>query len=117
MSAEGLATTNVVAPQSGTFAWFMSHIDGNWIDGTSLVVAVIFMTYKWKCALKSTAPYKLISKRAGQNLANGTAFFPLLILGLSIFSTTLMGELMKANKLILSVAGFCALFALLEDDE
>lgn len=87
-------------------------LDGNWVDACSLLVAVIYAVYKSMRFKKC----KLISKQTGFNVANGAALFPLLMLGLSIFSARLMQELLSANKLILSVAGLVALLSLLEDD-
>lgn len=87
------------------------YIDGNWVDVGSLVTALLYAFWKAKkCSRKK------ISKATAVDIANGASFFPLLLLGLSIFSSRLLTELMQANKLILSVAGLCALLAMLEDE-
>ncbi|MDB5243610.1 MAG: hypothetical protein JWP57_4235 [Spirosoma sp.] len=120
--------TETSSPQKAASAAFLSSeqptwylkawdgIDGNWIDLCSLVVAVGFMVYRWWKGNQAGKGYKLLSRRAGADLANGTAFFPLLVLGGSSFSSLLLTQLMHANKLILSMAGLCALLALLEED-
>ena len=103
------------AASGGTGPWPV--FDGNWVDVGSMVCAILYMVYRWNCARgQGRRAHKLISKRAGANLANGTALFPLFVLGFSIVSSSLLADLLTANKLILSVAGFCALFALLEDE-
>lgn len=85
-------------------------LDGNWIDIGSLVVAVLYAYCKGR---KAGAP--LVSKKTATLLANGTSFFPLGLLGLSLFSSKLLQELLQANRVILSVAGICALLAMLDD--
>ena len=87
-------------------------IDGNWIDAGSIFVAATYAGWKAKCR----PGQKIISKATSLDLANGTSLFPLFLLGLSIVSSELLKELLGANKLILSVAGFCALLAMLEDE-
>jgi hypothetical protein len=94
-----------------------NRLDGNWIDICTLIFSVLYMAYKWSASKKAGRGYKLISKRAGRDLAGGTAYFPLFVLGMSLFSSALLTELLQANKMILSVAGFFALFALLEDEQ
>jgi hypothetical protein len=91
-------------------------IDGNWIDVCSLLIAVVFAVYKFRKARGAGGAQKLFSKKTGLDIANGTAFFPLFLLGLSIFSSRLTHELLGSNKLVLSIAGLFALFALLEDE-
>ena len=90
----------------------MPIIDGNWIDISSLVTAVFYAVFK----AHRRSPRRIISRATSIDLANGTSLFPLLILGLSLFSSRLLMELLQANKLILSVAGLCALLAMLEGD-
>lgn len=87
--------------------WF----DGNWVDMGSLLVALAYAYWKTRCAKK-----RFISKYTAIQLANGTSLFPLTLLGLSLFSSKLLSALLSANKLILSVAGICALLAMLEED-
>ena len=89
----------------------MSWIDGNWVDICSLVVAMLYVLRKF-----SRRKGKFISKAAAIEIANACSLFPLFLLGMSILSSALLSELMHANKLILSVAGFSALLATLEDD-
>ena len=86
-------------------------VDGNWVDIGSFLVAIVYAGIK---SHRCETP--LISKKTALNLANGTSLFPLFLLGLSLFSSKLLTALVSANKLILSVAGLCALLAMLEDD-
>ena len=88
----------------------MAWIDGNWVDIGSLVVALLYAALR--AYRKGT---KKISRRTAMDVANGTSIFPLLMLGVSGISSKVLSELMTSNKL-LSVAGVCALLALLEDD-
>lgn len=90
----------------------MPDIDGNWIDITSFCTAIAYAVFN---SIRRR-PHKLISRATSIDLANGTSIFPLLVLGFSFLSTKLLNELLHANKLILSVAGLCALLAMLEDD-
>lgn len=89
----------------------MAWLDGNWVDISSLTVAIIYAFLKMKRKKK-----KFISKATAVEIANGCSIFPLVLLGLSIVSSSILNELLHANKLILSVAGVCALLAMLEDD-
>lgn len=96
------------------FRW----IDGNWIDMGSLGVALIYALIK---SLRRSKPGRgpmssLVSKATAMDVANGTSIFPLLLLGLTIASSKILELLLTANKSILSVAGICALLAILEDD-
>lgn len=88
-----------------------AYIDGNWVDVGSLLLALLYAFWK---ANKNCR--KKISKATAVDIANGASLFPLLLLGCSIVSSQLLTELMQANKLILSVAGLCALLSMLEDD-
>ena len=90
----------------------MPDIDGNWIDISSFCTAIVYAVIK---AFRRS-PQKWISRKTSIDLANGTSIFPLLVLGFSFLSSKLLAELLHANKLILSVAGLCALLAMLEDD-
>ena len=88
-----------------------SYIDGNWVDVGSLDLALLYALWKAKKHGR-----KKVSKATAIDIANGASFFPLLLLGCSIVSSRLLTELMQANKLILSVAGLCALLSMLEDE-
>ena len=87
--------------------------DGNWFDLASFGFALVYAFWRSK---KAPTRHGLISKASAMNIANGTSLFPLLALSLSLFSSHLLEEIIHANRLILSVAGLCALLALLEDD-
>ena len=88
-----------------------AFFDGNWVDIGSLLIAICYAG--WKCMRTGR---KKISKATAVDVANGASLFPLLLLGFSFLSSKLLSELMQANKLILSVAGLCALLSMLEDD-
>lgn len=88
-----------------------TYINGNWVDLGSLITALIYAFWK---AHKNGV--KKISKKTATDIANGASLFPLFLLGVSIFSSKLLTEVLHANKLILSVAGLCALLSMLEDD-
>jgi hypothetical protein len=49
------------------------------------------------------------------DVVNGTCIFPMCILATSVFSGWLLGALLLANRLLLSVAGVAALFGVMED--
>lgn len=87
-------------------------LDGNWVDIGSLIVAFLYALWK----VRKSGERRYISRFTAIHLANGTSIFPLLLLGLSLFSSRLLTALLSANKLILSVAGICALLAMLEDE-
>lgn len=88
-----------------------AFFDGNWVDVGSLLIAICYAA--WKCMRTGR---KKISKATAVDVANGASLFPLFLLGCSFLSSKLLSELMQANKLILSVAGLCALLSMLEDD-
>jgi hypothetical protein len=91
----------------------LSFFDGSWFDAASFAVAVAYAYWK---SLRAPVKQKFISKSTAMDVANGTSLFPLFALSLSLFSSKLLEEIIHSNKLILSVAGLCALLALLEDD-
>lgn len=88
------------------------HIDGNWVDLASVITAALFVLAKHFALGRS----KLVTKRAAYDFATGTSLFPMLMLALSVFSSELLQSLLESNKLTLSVAGFIALFSILEDE-
>lgn len=69
---------------------------------------------------KATTGYrrtKFFSKATGMDFANGAALFPLLILTFCVLSSELVKGLVEASKMSLSVAGFFALLAILDDSD
>ena len=84
--------------------------DGNWVDCCSLVGGVVYAVCR--CA-KFEPRRKFVSRNTGIDIANGRGLFPLGVLVLSCFSSTLLESLLHANRLILSAAG-CV--ATLEED-
>ena len=92
----------------------MDWLDGNWIDIGSFLVAVAYAI--WKYSRRNAKRGGLVSKATALDLANGASLFPMLVLAGASFSSKLLAELLTANKLILSIAGLCALLSMLEDD-
>jgi hypothetical protein len=118
-AATGAASAALSTSEGQSSFWLIAWnaLDGNWIDGCSLLGAGIYMLWRWNRARRAGNGYRLKSKRAAADFANGAAFFPLFVLSLSSLSSTLLAQLLQANKLILSLAGVCALLALLEEDD
>lgn len=85
--------------------------DGNWIDCVSAVVAVFFMLAQ----KRRKEIDKWTDRRLASYIATGIGLFPVLILALSIVSTDLLHELLKASRVTLFIAGTFALLAMLED--
>lgn len=81
--------------------------DGNWFDMISFGVAACYAISCWK---KCERAYHLVSNTTGSDIMNGVSLFPLFMLGLSVFSSRALKALLTSNKLILSTAGFVALF-------
>ncbi len=96
---------------SGAWQLLRSHFDGNWVDIGSLLLGCLYAISRNARKPKQ----RFLSKETAADIANGTALFPLGVLGFSVFSTWLVGQLLHANRLILSVAGLAALFALLDE--
>lgn len=87
-------------------------IDGNWVDIGSAATGFIYIVI---CKFRRQGRVSLISKQTGLDFANGAALFPLLIMSCSVLSSKLVGGLVEASKMSLSVAGVFALLAILED--
>lgn len=87
-------------------------VDGNWVDLASVFCALLFALVKYQ----QRGRQKWVSKRTAYDFATGTSLFPMLMLTVSVFSSTLLAELLQANKLTLSVAGLIALLSILEDE-
>jgi hypothetical protein len=92
-----------------------AKIDGNWLDMLSLGGAFLYATYQWYKSRGTPPPQPFLSKATAIDLANGTGLVPLLTLGLVVFSSSLLSELLQANKLILSTAGWTALLSILDE--
>jgi hypothetical protein len=87
------------------------YLDGSVVDALSFICALIYAEVRRR---KACPPRKLICKENGI-VANGVGIFPLIILTMASFSSFTLQKLLEANKLILSVAGFVALMAILDD--
>ena len=92
------------------------HLNGlfavNWIDEGTFIVA---LGYAVRRHFIVTPRKRFVSRETRKDFVDGTALFPLAILTLSLFSDRLTDALLHANKLILSVAGFVSILAVLED--
>lgn len=88
------------------------EVDGNWVDIASVICALLFALVKYQ----QRGRQKWVSKITAYDFATGTSLFPMLMLTVSVFSSTLLTELLQANKLTLSVAGLIALLSILEDE-
>lgn len=89
-------------------------IDGNWVDIGSLATGLLYIVIR---KIRRRSKNKLISKQTGIEFANGAALFPLLVMCGSVLSSGLIKGLVEASKISLSVAGFFAILAILEDND
>ena len=89
----------------------ISLIDGGWFDITTVFVALLLSVLK--CVRHG---HRFISGETGRNVLHGVAVFPLFMLAISVLSNEALQSLLSSNKIILSVAGFVALFSILEDE-
>jgi hypothetical protein len=87
------------------------YIDGSWVDQFSLLGGTVYATREY---IISNPKPKFISKTIAVHIAHGVVLFPLAMLGLSAFSTPLTHELLTSSRLILSIAGIVAFFAIVE---
>ncbi len=88
------------------------EIDGSWVDLVSVGIALLFSLAKYFLLERK----KFISRVTAYDFATGTSLFPMLMLGLSVFSSDILEALLEANTVTLSVAGLFALFSMLEDE-
>lgn len=88
-----------------------SFIDGAWFDIVTIILALIVATFK--CFRH---PHKFISGETGRDIVHGVALFPLLMLAISVFSKEALTILLNSDRIILSAAGFVALFSILESE-
>jgi hypothetical protein len=93
--------------------WPSVPFDGNWVDICSLATGVLYIVVA-RCRRKHKLP--LLHRKTGIDFANGAALFPLLLMTTSVVSSGLVKGLVDASKMSLSVAGFFAILAILEDD-
>ena len=89
----------------------MSLFDGNWFDIASVGGGFVYAGVN---RLRLNDRPALISKKTGLDVFNGASLLPLFFLVSSLFSTEALNELSHANRVILSLAGLVALFAILE---
>jgi hypothetical protein len=91
-----------------------SYVDGNWVDICSILTALAYVGWQWKKRPRGTrGPF--ICRDIGIEFVNAASIFPLVLLTLSFVSSKFTEALLSGNKIILSIAGGFALFALLED--
>lgn len=87
-------------------------LDGSWFDAASLGVAIGYSAQKCYRAENQ----RWISRATGFDIANGVAIFPLLMLSLGSLSSPALEALIASNRVILTVAGIVAIFALVSED-
>ena len=95
-------------------AWhsFPMAFDGNWVDILSIIASIGKNIYTRR---KLDEPAKFFSLNNAKDVCNGLAVFPLFMLMAGVISTTLLQELIHANRMILGLAGFMALCAIVEE--
>lgn len=89
-------------------------IDGNWVDIGSLITGLFYVLFT---RIRARNIKKIITRQTGLDFASGAALFPLIIMTGSVVSSFFIQSLIEASKISLSVAGFFALLAILEDRE
>ncbi|MCT9812415.1 hypothetical protein N0K08_17365 [Acidovorax sp. Be4] len=95
-------------------AKLLSYVDGNWVDICSILTALAYVGWQWQKRPKvGRGPF--ICRDIGIEFVNAASIFPLVLLTLSFVSSKFTEALLSGNKIILSIAGGFALFALLED--
>lgn len=82
--------------------------DGSWVDMWTLGVALAYVSVR-----------RFICRNMGAeaimyDVSHGVTIFPMFLLSATVFSTTAVQTLMSGNKLIISLAGFFSLLALLK---
>ena len=90
---------------------FFSLIDGGWFDIATVFVALFLSILR--CVRRG---HRFISGETGRGILHGIAIFPLSMLAISVLSNEALQSLLTSNRIILSVAGFVALFSILEDE-
>jgi hypothetical protein len=88
------------------------YLDGSWFDICSLMVGIGYSGIRYR---RANLRRNWVSKETGVDVANGVGLFPLFMLAIASFSSSALSELIHSNRLVLSVAGVVALFAILED--
>ena len=89
----------------------LSFIDGGWFDIVTVAVALLLAVLK--CVRRG---HPFVSSETGRNVLHGIAIFPLFMLAISVLSNEALHSLLASNRIILSVAGFVALFSILESE-
>ena len=89
-----------------------SYFDGNWFDIASVAGGLLYAVAN-RYRLKP--PPAFMSLVTGRDVLNGASLVPLLFLSLSLFSTYALTQLVHFNRVIVSLAGLVALFAVLEE--
>ena len=84
------------------------------MDSVTLIVALLYAIFVHFKESK-LAKRNFICRDTGLTVAHGVALFPLVLLAFSSFSSLALEQLLHSHKIILSVAGFVALLAVLEE--
>jgi len=88
-------------------------IDGNWVDVGSLMTGFVHAIYRHAVRARKA---RLVSRTTGLDFATGIALFPMVLLTFSVISSALVNSVLQASKISLSIAGFIALLAILENE-
>jgi hypothetical protein len=109
LARKRLISSDIAASIWGTIR---PYLDGRWFDICSLLVGIGYSGIRYR---KANPRRNWLSKDTGVDVANGVGLFPLFVLAIASFSSTALSELVHSNRLVLSVAGLVALFAILEE--
>ena len=88
----------------------MSFIDANWVDLGSVLTGIA--NVMWQKRLRKILSWA--DRQLWYDLASGVSMFPVLVLGFSVFSSQLVEQLEKGNRIIVGLAAAAALWALLD---
>ena len=103
---------------------FGLQIDASWVDDFFYLMAV---AWAWgRCVKRLRMPVRRSARRVhpmraffckmtAADFFGGLGLFPLCVLAVSVFSSSLVQALLSGNRLLLSAAGIIALYAMLEN--
>jgi hypothetical protein len=103
---------------------FGLQIDGGWVDEFSYVMAVAWswgryakrvLLQRRRSARRVHPMRAFFCKITATDFFGGLGLFPLCVLAVSVFSSSLLQALLSGNRLLLSAAGVIALYTMLEN--
>jgi hypothetical protein len=103
---------------------FGLQIDGGWVDDFSYLMAVAWAWARYvkrvclptRRSARRVHPMRaFFCKMTAADFFGGLGLFPLCVLAVSVFSSSLVQALLSGNRLLLSAAGIIALYAMLEN--